>query len=37
MVAVEAGWLAALADGEPKTAAEIGAVTESEPELIGKL
>ena len=36
MVAIKAGWLAALADGEPKTAAELARVAEGEPGLIGE-
>lgn len=37
MVAIQAGWLAALADGAPKTAADIAAVTASEPELVARI
>ena len=36
MVAINAGWLAALADGEPKSAADLARVAQGEPELIGK-
>ncbi len=35
MVAIKAGWLATLADGQPRTAAEIAAIAGGEPKLIG--
>lgn len=35
MVAIEAGWLAILADGHSRTAAEIADLTGAEPKLIG--
>ncbi|KAL9603197.1 MAG: hypothetical protein Q9179_002298 [Wetmoreana sp. 5 TL-2023] len=37
MVALKAGWLAVLADGHPKTAADIAAITGGEPELIARI
>jgi len=35
MVAIKAGWLAALADGQPRTAGNIADITGGEPKLIG--
>lgn len=35
MVAIKAGWLAVLANGQPKTAADIADITGGEPKLIG--
>ncbi|KAL8738332.1 MAG: hypothetical protein Q9181_000875 [Wetmoreana brouardii] len=37
MVALKAGWLAVLADGHPKTAADIAAIKGGEPELIARI
>jgi len=35
MIAIKAGWLAVLADGQSKTAADIADISGGEPKLIG--